>query len=119
MNAVTFVHTRTCMYNVCFYVCIRLKHILLCVLQASVAVYMIYVCSFLGFYAVQVGSSLQAFRDSVSVPSSRVKRVIDPCVTLEDGTDTLSRNVGTDYRCTALNPRRTGQISCSSTFMDY
>ena len=29
MNAVTFVHTRAFMYNVCLYVCVRLKHILL------------------------------------------------------------------------------------------
>jgi len=101
MNAVIFVHTRASIYNVCSYVCIKLKHILLCVFRCTVAVYMISVCSFLGFYEAQVGSLLQTFRDSVSVPSSSVKRVIDLCVTLEDGTDRLSRNVGTDYRYTA------------------
>jgi hypothetical protein len=42
-----------------------------------------------GCYAAQIGSQLPTFRDNLSVPSSRAT-----VVTLEDGTDTLSRNVG-------------------------
>jgi hypothetical protein len=45
----------------------------------------------------QSGNPLPTFWDNVSVPSSRVKQSnaasLD-LLTLEDGTDTLSRNVG-------------------------
>jgi hypothetical protein len=40
-----------------------------------------------------IGSYLLTFRDSLSVPSSSVKKFLD-CLTLDDGTDSLSRNVG-------------------------
>jgi hypothetical protein len=51
------------------------------------------------------------FRDNVSVPSSRVKKDL---LTVEDGTDTLSRNVGKGLPLdAALHPRR-GQFSSAS-----
>jgi hypothetical protein len=52
-------------------------------------------------YAASSGNPLPTFRDNVSVPSSRVKKSkkkiknFSDFLTLEDGTDTLSRNVGT------------------------
>jgi hypothetical protein len=55
------------------------------------------ICTLLGFYAVQNGSCVQ-FRDSLSLPFSKVKqsRSYDSeCLTLTNGTDRLSRNVGT------------------------
>jgi hypothetical protein len=45
------------------------------------------ICALLEHYATSNGSPLLTFRDSVSVPSSR------NFLTLEDGTNTLSRNV--------------------------
>ena len=45
----------------------------------------------LGRYAAHVGSCLLVFRGSTSVQSSRPKQFNS----LEDGTDKLSRNVGT------------------------
>jgi hypothetical protein len=50
------------------------------------------ICALLGHYAALRDSPLPKFRDNVSVPSSRVKN--SKFLTLEDGTDTLSRNVG-------------------------
>jgi hypothetical protein len=47
----------------------------------------------LAYYAASSDNSLPTFRDNVSVPSSRVKTKSN-FFTLEDGTDTLSRNVG-------------------------
>jgi hypothetical protein len=49
------------------------------------------ICALLGYYAAPSGNPLPTFRDNVSVPSSRVKIQV---LALEDGTDTLSRNVG-------------------------
>jgi hypothetical protein len=51
------------------------------------------ICTLLGCYAASFGNPLPTFRDNVSVPSSRVKNS-DDFLTLEDGTDALSRNVG-------------------------
>ena len=51
----------------------------------------------LGFYSVQIGSSFPTFWDNLSVPYSRAKQSrkdILECLTLEDGTDRSSRNVG-------------------------
>jgi len=48
------------------------------------------ISALLGYYAVYSGNSLPTFRDNLSVPSLRVKKSL----TLEDGTDMLSRNVG-------------------------
>jgi hypothetical protein len=51
----------------------------------------------LGCYAASNANALPTFRYSVSVPSSRVKKSNEASwdfLTLEDGTDTLSRNVG-------------------------
>jgi hypothetical protein len=56
--------------------------------------------AFLGYYAAYSGNSLPTFRDNILVPSSRVEnsrikwsRFLG-FVTLEDGIDRLSRNVG-------------------------
>jgi hypothetical protein len=46
-----------------------------------------------GYYAASSGNRLPTFRDNVSVPSSRFKKS-KYFLTLENGTDTLSRNVG-------------------------
>ena len=46
------------------------------------------ICVLVGYYAASSGNPLPTFRGNVSVPSPRAKK------TLEDGTDTLSRNVG-------------------------
>jgi hypothetical protein len=53
-----------------------------------------------GFYAALICTSIQllAFRDSLSVPSSMMKQSNEnyswTTLSLEDGTDRLSRNVG-------------------------
>jgi hypothetical protein len=47
----------------------------------------------LGRYEAWLGSYLPKFWDKPSVPSSRIKEDLDH-LTLEDGTDALSRNVG-------------------------
>jgi hypothetical protein len=58
------------------------------------------ICALLGYHAASIGNPLPTFRDNVSVPSSRVKESQEEklffldFLTLEDGTDTLSRNVG-------------------------
>jgi hypothetical protein len=53
------------------------------------------ICALLGSYAASCGNCLPKFRDNVSVPSSRVKIPFPlGLLTREDGTDTLSRNVG-------------------------
>jgi hypothetical protein len=50
-------------------------------------------CALLGYYATLSASSVPTFRDNLSGPSSRIMKL--DFLTLEDGTDTLSRNVGT------------------------
>jgi hypothetical protein len=51
-------------------------------------------CALLGYYVASCGNCLPAFRDNISVPSSRVKSPIRKgFLTPEDGTDTLSQNV--------------------------
>jgi hypothetical protein len=52
------------------------------------------ICALLGFYTAQNGSLLPTFRDNLSVPFTRVK--YQDYFNLRDGTDRLSRNVGTD-----------------------
>jgi hypothetical protein len=47
------------------------------------------ICALLGYDAALSGSSVPTFRDNLYVPSSRE-------MTLEDGTEKLSRNVGTE-----------------------
>jgi hypothetical protein len=49
------------------------------------------ICALLGCYAASNGDPLPTFRDNLSGASSRVKKSKK---TLEDGTDTLPRNVG-------------------------
>jgi hypothetical protein len=60
------------------------------------------ICALLGCYAAQSGDSVPTFGENLSVPSSRVKiskkkaqeeSFILGILILEDGTDTLSRNV--------------------------
>jgi hypothetical protein len=48
----------------------------------------------LGHYAAWSGNLLLMFRDYLSVPASRMKKAWLDFLTLEDGTDMLSRNVG-------------------------
>jgi hypothetical protein len=59
------------------------------------------ICDLLGYYAASSGNPLPTFRDNVSVPYSRAKKSkkkkkkkVKNLLTLQDGTDTLSRNVG-------------------------
>jgi hypothetical protein len=56
------------------------------------------ICVLLGYYATLSGKSVPKFRDKASVSSSRVKKSKK---TLEDGTDRLSRNVGTELQLSA------------------
>jgi hypothetical protein len=56
------------------------------------------ICTVLGYYAASISNTLPTFWDNVSVPSSRV--FLD-FLTLEDGTDVLSRNVGKVLRLDA------------------
>jgi hypothetical protein len=52
-------------------------------------------CALPGHYAASSGNSLPTFWDKISVPSSRVKNPFDfGLLTLDDGIDRLSRNVG-------------------------
>jgi len=53
-------------------------------------------CALLTFYAACSDISLPTFRDNLLVPSSRINnlRIMIGFLTLEDGTDKLSRNVG-------------------------
>jgi hypothetical protein len=53
------------------------------------------ICALLGHYAAPCGNCLPAFRENVLDPSSRVKRPKKrKALTLEYGTDSLSRKVG-------------------------
>ena len=47
-------------------------------------------CGFLCYYTSIIGNSLRKFRDSLSVPSSRVKNSNQELLTLEDWIDRLS-----------------------------
>jgi len=56
------------------------------------------VCKLMGYYGAQSGKSLSTFRDNHSVPPSRIKKSnfsLD-FLTLNDGSDRLSRNVDTE-----------------------
>jgi hypothetical protein len=53
-------------------------------------------CSLSGFYAAWNGNSIPTFRNNLSVPSSEVKQSRAFCLTLEDGTDMLYRNIDTE-----------------------
>jgi hypothetical protein len=50
------------------------------------------ICPRLGCYAAYSGNFVPTFRDNLSVPSSLFLHYLTP----EDGTDILSRNVGTE-----------------------
>jgi hypothetical protein len=73
------------------------------------------ICALLGYNAASSGNPLLTFLDNVPVPSSRVKKSLFlDFLTLEDGTHTLSRNVGKGLPLdAALYPRR-AQISTAS-----
>jgi hypothetical protein len=49
-------------------------------------------CPLLGYYAASSGNNFATFRGNQSVPSSGVNNL--GFLTLDDGTDRLSRNVG-------------------------
>jgi hypothetical protein len=54
-------------------------------------------CALFAYYAASNGNLLPTFRDNLSIPSSRVKKSkLCDFLTLEDGTDTLSRKVGAE-----------------------
>jgi hypothetical protein len=56
------------------------------------------ICTLLGYYAASCGKRLPTFRDKVSVPSSRVKSLDSwGLLTLDDGTNELSRNVSEQW----------------------
>ena len=61
------------------------------------------------FYASYNGKFVPMLRDNLSAPSSVVKQFKkNGVLTLEDGADRLSRNVGTESPIyAAYNPRRT------------
>jgi hypothetical protein len=64
------------------------------------------ICALLGYYAASSANPPPTFRDNVSVPSSRIKKSKKKLffldfLTLEDGTDTLSLNVGEGLRLDA------------------
>jgi hypothetical protein len=79
--------------------------------------YGIEICALMGYNATSSGNPLPTSRDNVSVPPSRAKKptlLFLDFFTLEDGTDTLSRNVGKGLPLdAALYPRR-AQISSAS-----
>jgi secreted trypsin-like serine protease len=60
----------------------------------------------LGYYAASCGNCLPKFRDNLSVPSSLLTR--------EDGTDTLSRNVGKQLPNEVAKYPRRPQISADN-----
>jgi hypothetical protein len=65
------------------------------------------ICTLLRCYAASSGNPLPTFRDNLTVPSNEALDFL----TLEDGTDTSSRNVGKGLPLdAALHPRR-AQIS--------
>ena len=51
------------------------------------------ICALQGYYAASSGNILPTFLDNLSVPSSGVKN-LKKLLTLEDGTDKFSPNVG-------------------------
>jgi hypothetical protein len=51
----------------------------------------------MGYYAALSGSSVPTFRDNPSIPSSSVLDFLN----LDDVTDSLSRNVGTEVQLNA------------------
>jgi hypothetical protein len=57
------------------------------------------ICALLGHYAASSGNSIPTFRDNLSVPPSRVKKSKKRIhfLNLEDVTDRLSQNVGTEF----------------------
>jgi hypothetical protein len=52
------------------------------------------ICGLLGYYAALSGNCIPTCRVKLSVPSSRVEKPKKDFLTVVDGTDSLSRNVG-------------------------
>jgi hypothetical protein len=60
-------------------------------------------CALQAYHAASIGNSLPTFRDNVSAPYSRVKKVVIlEVLILEDGNDRLSRNVGKELPVLAV-----------------
>jgi len=57
-------------------------------------------CALLGVYTKQIDRLLQTFRGNLSVPYLPYSRVFLDCLTIEDGTDRLFRNVGNIHQST-------------------
>jgi hypothetical protein len=60
------------------------------------------ICALLGYYTALSGSSVPTFRDNLSGPIFNGQEVL-VFLTLKDGTDRLSRNVGKNYHLTLCN----------------
>jgi hypothetical protein len=76
------------------------------------------ICALLGYYATLSGRSVPMFRDNFSVPSSRVKTFFLDFLSLEDGTDKLSRNIGTELPLNAAWTSwslKMGPVGCLET----
>jgi hypothetical protein len=75
---------------------------------------MVEIYALLGYYTACSGTPLLLFQDKIPVPSSSVKEswTLD-FLNLEDGTDTLSRNIGKGFPLNAAKYPRTAQISTS------
>jgi hypothetical protein len=69
------------------------------------------ICALLRYNATSSGNPLPTFRDNVSVPPSRVSLDFSA---LEDGTYTLSRNVGKGLPLDVALYRRRVQISSAA-----
>ena len=54
------------------------------------------ICALLRYYAACIGKPSQKFRDKLTVPSTTVKKILNFLI-LEDGTVSMSRNVGKDF----------------------
>jgi hypothetical protein len=63
------------------------------------------ICGLLGYYAASNGNPIPTFPYNVSVPFSRAKDFL----TLEDGPDTLSRNVGKGLPSSLRNTAEEGR----------
>ena len=72
-----------------------------------------------GVNAAYSGNSLPTFRDSLSVPSSRVKKSKKDVLTLEDGTDRLFQRSVRNYHYSLRNKPRWAQILREKMFAGY
>ena len=68
----------------------------------------------LGCYETSIRTKSRTFRDNLSVPPSKIRQF--ECLTLEDGTDRLSRNVG---NLPPINAPLTSQHSEDLTYYNF